>query len=158
MDTVNRLIEAGIDDPTIISTLVDAGLTAEEANAVLAKSKQPKQEEAPPIQPAVQPREVQMLKAQVETTAETQDLHHTMVNNTLDEHSEKLDTIAKSVEEVKTSIEAPKAPIDSSLAFRLSEMETKMEDINAATKASIDLLQKILENNRKILTELEAKK
>ncbi len=158
MDTVSRLIEAGIDDPTIISTLVDAGLTQEEASGVLAKVKQPKQESAPVEQPMIKPQEVQILKAQVETQAQAQDLHQTMVTSALDDHSAKLDNIAKTVEEVKSTIDTSKAPVDSSLSFRVSEMEKKLEDVNAATKASIDLLQKILENNRKILVELEAKK
>jgi len=158
MDTVNRLIEAGIDDPTIISTLVDAGLTTEEANTVLAKAKQPAPQDLPAPQRSVQPQEVQILREQVQTTAQQQDLHQTMMSSALDEHSQKLDSIAKTVDEVRSNIDSSKTSVDSSLSFRVSEMEQKLEDINAATKASIDLLGKILENNRKILVELEAKK
>lgn len=158
-DTVSRLIEAGIDEATIVSTLADAGLSNEEALAEVAKVKAAKavsqQNTAPPQQAA--PQDLALLKTQLETQAEQHDLHQLTTSNILDDHEEKIADIASKVEEVKATISSPQTT-DPALSYRISELEKKVEEINAATKACLDVLGKILENNRKILTDLEAEK
>jgi septal ring factor EnvC (AmiA/AmiB activator) len=159
MDTVNRLIGAGIDDPTIISTLTDAGLSQDEAFSVLQKARAPPSP-APASAPLAAPiaaEDVQLLKNQVEAQAEQHDLHQTVTQNTLNMHEQKLDEVTKQVEEVKQSV-AQTAPTDPGLAFKVSQLEEKLEDVSAVSKANNDLLRKILETNQKILTDLEAKK
>ena len=159
MDTVLRLVDAGIDDPTVISTLVDAGLTNEEAILVIKKVKDKSassQAPAPDIGPATS-QEVRLLKTQLETQADVHDLHQTTTSNILDDHEERIADIDDQIQEVKEKVSQGPA-VDPSINYRLSEIETKLAEVNAQTKAALDVLQKILDNNRKILTDLEAQK
>jgi cytochrome P450 len=159
MDTVQRMLDAGIDEATILSTLVDTGLTQEEANSVMQKVKTPVVQETLTQQVQAAPAEdVQLLRSQVEAQSQQQELHETTTHTMLNMQDQKIDDMTKKVDEVKDVITNQTSAIDPTLSYRLSELERKLEEVNAASKASIDLLTKILENNRKILTELEAKK
>ena len=97
----------------------------------------------------------------VEPIAEVAPAHVETVTKTRRTRSTKaaVDVVAtpEQVEEVKAAVNSPQA-IDSALNYRISELEKKLEEVSSVSKASLDLLQKILENNRKILTELEAGK
>ncbi|MFA6065362.1 MAG: hypothetical protein WCW44_02070 [archaeon] len=155
-DTVQRMLEAGIDEPTVLSTLVDTGLTQEEAASIIQKVKAPKA----PVQEEIiqQQQDVQMLRNVVETQAQEQDLQQTQTHNMLNMHEQKIDDVSKKVDEVKQVIKDQASPADPSLNYRISNLENKMEEINAGSKAMLDLMQKILETDRKVLTELESKK
>ncbi|MEI7961746.1 MAG: hypothetical protein WCI04_05415 [archaeon] len=157
-DTVLRLLDAGIDDATIISTLVDAGVSNEEALVVIKKVKD---KSASPQSPAPEQQalssDVKLLKTQLETQAEQHDLHETTTSNILDDHEDRISNISDQIQEVKSTVEKT-AVVDPGVSYRLGEIETKLSEVNAKTTAVLDLLQKILDNNRKILTDLEAVK
>ncbi len=168
IDTINRLLEAGIDEPTVISTLSDAGLSREEAIELIKKVKEKpatdnSKKEEPNLKEDIEPvisnnSEVKVLRNEIEAQAEKHDLHQTTTNSILDDHEERLEEFSRQIDEVKSNIPSVPQGEDSNTSFRLNEIEKKIEDVNAASKASLDLLGKILETNRKILTELEAKK
>jgi len=155
-DTVQRMLEAGIDEPTILSTLADTGLTQEEAASIIQKVKAPAEPQKEEL--LSQQQDVQILRNEVATQAEEQDLQQTATHNMLNLHEQKLDEVSTKVDEVKQVIKDQSSPKDPALGFRLSALESKLEEVNANSKANLDLMQKILEINRKILTELEAKK
>jgi len=157
MDTVARMLEAGIDEPTILSTLVDAGLAQEEAIQIVQRVKVPQPQ---PSQPQVQQssQDIQIMKNQIETQAQAQELSDTSVHNKLDMHEQKIDDVSKKIDEVKQAVSATPAPQDAILSGRISELELKLEEVSSISKANLDLLKNILETDRKILTELEAKK
>ena len=158
-DTVSRLLEAGIDDATIISTLVDAGLTNEDAVSEVQKVKNAKS--SPSSVQAVDDSEnsanISLIKNQIAAQAEAHDLHQTITASAIEEHEDKIANISSQIEQVKANISSP-ASTDATLSYRVSQLELKLEEVNSATKAALDLLQKILETNRKILTDLEAGK
>jgi len=157
MDTVARMLEAGIDDPTILSTLVDAGLAQEEASQIIQRVKTPQaQPSGPPAQQSSQ--DIQIMKNQIETQAQTQELSDTSVHNKLDAHEQKIDDVSKKLDEVKQAFSSAPVPQDTVLSSRISELELKLEEVSSISKATLDLLKKVLETDRKILTELEAKK
>ena len=155
-DTVQRMLDAGIDEPTVLSTLVDTGLTQEEATSIIQKVKAPKAQAQ--SESSIQQQDVQMLKNIVETQAQEQDSQQTTTHNMLNMHEQKIDDMSKKVDEVKQVIQQQASPKDPALSYRISALESKLEEVNAQSKATLDLLQKVLETNRKILTELEAKK
>jgi len=155
IDTVQRMLDAGIDEPTILSTLVDTGLSQEDATNIISKVKTPK---APLMEEIVQQQDVQMLRNVVETQAQEQGLQQTQTQNVLDIHEQKIDDVSKKVDEVKQVIQNQASPQDPGLNYKITNLESKMQEVNANSKANLDLMQKILEINRKILTELEAKK
>jgi len=157
-DTVKRMLEAGIDEPTILSTLVDTGLSQEEAVQIVSKVKTPSPQSAPQSQ-QVQQQDIALMKSQIQTQAETQELSDTSVHNKLDAHEQKIDDVAKTLNEVKQVVStAPSGTVDSTLSYRISTLEQKVEDVSSTTKATLELMKNVLETNRKILTELEAKK
>ncbi|MCX6803358.1 MAG: hypothetical protein NTY48_02175 [Candidatus Diapherotrites archaeon] len=157
-DTVSRLLDAGIDDATIISTLADAGVSREQAAQYLSQIKSQNGVPSQPNPSASQTEDIQRIKTQVDVQAEQHDLHQTMTNSLLDDHSEKIEDVINQVNEVRNTISSAPQAGDASLSMRIATVEQKVEEVNAGVKASLDLLQKILDNNRKILTELEAKK
>jgi DNA-binding transcriptional MerR regulator len=159
LDTVQRMIEAGIDDATIIGTLTDAGLTQEQCLQILQKVKEPpvKEEQVQNNSPSV--REVQELRNVVETQSDAQSMHAEATSTILDNHEQQLAEVSGKINSIQSAISTKQNPkTDSSLAYRLSALEQKLEEVNSACKAQLDLMQKILEVNRKVLTELEAKK
>lgn len=157
IDTVKRMIDAGIDDATIISTLTDAGLSNEQCLAIISKVKEPapREETVSQVQPA---QDVSALRNAVEAQADAQDLQAATTSTILDDHEQKLEEVKGKIESIQSTISSAQSKPDASLSYRLSELERKLEEVNSASKAQIDLMQKILETNRKVLTELEAKK
>ena len=157
IDTVSRMIQAGIDDATIISTLTDAGLSNEQCLEILAKVKQPAVKEqvqstAPPNQ------EVQTLRNVVEAQSDAQSMHAETTSTILDDHEQKLQEVSGKINSIQSAISSTQNKSNAPLEYRLSALEQKLEEVNSASKAQLDLMQKILETNRKVLTELEAKK
>ncbi|VVB75538.1 Uncharacterised protein [uncultured archaeon] len=150
LDTVKRLFEAGIDEPTVISTLTEAGLTNEQALAVISRAK------GTPVT-APQQIDVQTMRNEVSAQAAVQEMQQAQIHNRFDIHEQKIDEMSQKVDEVKQAVTSP-SPLDPALSYRLSELEQKVAEVNAATSASLGILKQILETNRKILTELEAKK
>jgi len=159
IDTVARMIDAGIDDATIISTLTDAGLSQEQCLEIIARVKQPPAKEEPVQNTFSQTQEVAALRNVVEAQSDAATLHAENTINTLDEHEQKLAEVSGKINSMQSTISSNQnSKPDASIAYRLSTLEQKLEEVNSASKAQIDLMQKILEINRKVLTELEAKK
>ena len=161
LDTVTRMLEAGIDDATVISTLVDTGLSQEDAVALVGRVKSskdnPNQITQNPQQNTADSQDIQLMKSQLEVQAQTQELNDATVHNKLDMHEQQLDEVSKKVDEVKQVMVASNQS-DPVLYQRVSAMEQKLEEVNATSKANLDLMKSILEINRQILTNLEAKK
>ena len=158
IDTVSRMIEAGIDDATIISTLTDAGLSQEQCLAIIQRVKEPVEKEETQNAPN-QSSEVQTLRNAVEAQSDVQSMHVQNTSTILDNHEQQLAEVSGKINSIQSAISTTStSKPDESTAYRLSNLEKKLEDVNSASKAQLDLMQKILETNRKILTELEAKK
>ena len=157
IDTVRRMLEAGIDDATIISTLSDAGLSNEQALEIISKVKEPpaKEESVVDVSPS---NDISALRNVIEATSTAQDIQSETTSNILNEHENKIHKVDSEIESIKSTISSNKGKEDASLSYRISEFEKKLEEVNSASRAQLDLMKKILEINRKILTELEAKK
>ncbi|HPM86155.1 MAG TPA: hypothetical protein PLI99_03585 [archaeon] len=158
IDTVKRMIEAGIDDATIISTLSDAGLSNEQCLEIISRVKEPPVKEES-INESVSPSsDISALRNAIEATSTAQDIQSESTSNILSEHENKILKVDNEIESIKSTISSSKGKEDGSLSYRISEFEKKLEEVNSASLAQLDLMKKILETNRKILTELEAKK
>ncbi|MFA5930867.1 MAG: hypothetical protein WC821_00985 [archaeon] len=159
MDTVSRMLEAGIDEPTILSTLVDTGLTQEEAVTIVNKSKAPQVSQTQNASSAQTQQDIALVKNQIEIQSQTQEMNDASVHNKLDMHEQKIDEVSKKLDEVKTVVSSTSnSPQDSILSYRITDLEKKLEEVNSISKATLDIMKNILETDRKILTELEAKK
>jgi len=158
-DTVKRMLDSGIDQPTIIATLKDIGLSDADANAVIQKMS------TPPPSPAVNPDtqatvdEVRQMKEEMVVQGEKQALNEESTHAKLDEHREKIDGINQKVSEVHEAVR--KMPLNGAPKIdqkTVTELNLKLDEVSATAKATRDLMQQILEINRRILTELESKK
>ncbi|MFA6269052.1 MAG: hypothetical protein WCW13_03785 [archaeon] len=161
VDTVSRMLEAGIDETTIVSTLVDTGLTQEDALALVGRVKSPKSSPEQQSQSFSQrpqdSQDIQLMKNQFDVQSQTQEMNDASVHNKLDMHEQKIDDVAKTLDEVKQGL-VSQVSSDPVASQRLSALELKLEEVSAVSKANLDLMKSILETNRKILTNLEAKK
>ncbi len=157
LDTIQRMIEAGIDDPTIISTLTDAGLSQEQCLEIIAKVKQPAPKEE--IKETPYPsQDIATLRNAVETQSDAQEMQAATTSTILDEHEQKIQQVSGKIDSMQSAISSTQTKPDATLQYRLSALEQKLEEVNSSSKAQLDLLQKIIDVNRKILTELESKK
>jgi len=155
IDTVERMVEAGIDDATIVSTLADAGMSNEQALALIEKVKTPAPVE--PQNPQEDTGEIKSLRTELEAQARAHEMNTTSTQVVLDDHEEKLNSISSQVDEVKSSFSKPPV-LDGAISQRISSLEQKVDEVSASSKAMLDLMKKMLETNRSILTELESKK
>jgi hypothetical protein len=151
------MLEAGIDNATIVSTLLDAGLTNEQAISLIEKSKGASSPAPTAQAPAPQAhQDIKALRNELEAQATAHEMTQTTTQSALDDHEEKIQSIYSQVNEVKSMVSAPSS--DTSISQRITLLEGKVDEVSAVSKSLRDLLSKILETNRKILTELEAKK
>lgn len=160
IDTVKRMIDAGIDDATIISTLTDAGLSNEQCLEVISRVKEPvvNENDLNIVSSKNEVDEVSALRNVVEATSDAQNIQAESTSNILNEHEEKINQVDSKIESIKSTISSSKGKDDGTFSYRLSELEKKLEEVNSSSKAQLELMKKMIETNRKILTELEAKK
>jgi hypothetical protein len=155
-DTIKRMLDAGIDEATIVATLADIGLDEAAARQRIEAVKGGG--EAAPAAPEPSP-EMNAMQAQIETTSDAIDMHQAATATALDLHEQKLNEMGQQVQEVRDAVAAsPSAGPDSSLSYRLSALEAKLAETNAAVNATLDVMKKVLETDRKILVDMESKK
>ncbi len=157
-DTVRRMLDSGIDIPTIISTLKDIGLSEDEATAIVQKLNA--SVSSPKDSNLEQPnQEVRQMKEELFAQNEARENSENVVNSKFVEHEEKIDNVEKKINEVHDVVK--KMPLDGKdpeMPRRFIEIHSRLDEIMADTKATKELMTKILEVNRKMLTELESKK
>jgi hypothetical protein len=158
IDTIKRMSDSGIDDATIVSTLKDIGLSEQDAVSMIAKVKAPAIQASAEAEETSEPQ-MEMMRNELETQAQKDELKDTTTYNMLNMHEQKIDEVSSKVDEMKQAITSAKsAAPDTSLALKVSEIETKVDEIDAQVKACLEVMKSILETDRKILVELEAKK
>jgi len=161
IDTIKRMVDSGIDDATIVSTLKDIGLSEQDSVQMIAKVKAPSisEETQSASSEGNENPQMEMMRNEIETQAQKEELQDTATYNMLNMHEQKIDEMSSKVDEVKQVISSVKqTPIDASLFLKVNEIESKVDEINAQVKACFEVMKNILETDRKILVELEAKK
>ena len=90
------------------------------------------------------------------------DLKHTTTHAALTEHADKLGEVQKSVSTLHEKVELVSSPMNDellkeikALTQRVSTFEKELSDIKAITSATKSIMEKILDVNRKTLTELK---
>jgi DNA repair ATPase RecN len=158
-DTVKKMLESGIDEPTIVATLQDIGLSEDEAKTIIQRlsAPAPKPQVSPEAQQAV--NEVRQMKENILTQNEKQEAHETETYSKLSEQAEKIDSVERKIGEVHEAVrQMPLNGKDSEMPRRFTEIHTRLDEIMADTKATREIMEKVIEINRKILTELESKR
>ncbi len=163
-ETVKRMLTSNIDEETIVSTLKDIGIEEAQAKEIIANvtsgkvvAKAPQKAEVVQTIPAVDAdQKIETMQNELAAQGEKTELHETATHTMLNDHADKLDEMNKKVEEVKKVVSNP-TNVDASLKVKISEIEQKTIDISARTTAMMEIMEKILETNRQILTELKSK-
>lgn len=162
-DTVKRMLASNIDEETIVSTLADIGIDDAKAKEIVANVKSGSAQEADAKKQAQADSQVDETQQKVATMqnelaaqGEKSELHETATHTMLNDHADKLDEMNKKVDEVHKVVSSPQN-IDASLKVKLEELEKRVSDVNAQTTAMMDVMKKVLETNRSILTELKSK-
>ncbi len=157
-ETIKRMLDTGIDEETIISTLNDIGIDAAQAKKMIESQKSPAKEEddIDKVDLDEQAKRIRSMQNEYESQSKTQQLHETTTHNMLGAHADKLDELHKKIDEVKQTVSVKGN--DSSLTVKLSSLEEKVSELKAQSDALLSIMKDILEANRKILTELESKK
>jgi hypothetical protein len=158
-DTVKRMLDAGIDEPTIIATLQDIGLSEAESKSILQKMAVPAEKSSvnPETKQAVD--EVRQMKESMLTQGEMREASDAAAHAKLDEHSEKINQVEKKIDDVHNTVkQLPLNGKDNEMPRRFTEIHSRLDEIMADTKATHELMEKILEANKKILADLESKK
>ena len=157
-DTVRRMIDSGIDESTIIATLQDIGLSEEESKVIIQKmtAPAPTQSVSPEAQQTVD--EVRQMKEAMVTQGEQQEASEAVTYAKLDEHTQKIDGVERKLDEVHQAVKQMPSGADKEMPRRFTEIHTRLDEIMADTRATKELMEKILEVNRKMLTDIESKR
>lgn len=159
LDTVKRMLDSGIEEGVIISTLKDIGLSDEEATQAIQKVRAPQKVSSDERQGKSVDDNIQEMRNHLEAQAESAELQDTTTYNMLNAHEQKIDAVSSKMDEVKQAISnVSNAPKDASSSVRLAQIETKLDEIDAQVKAVSEIMKSVLEINRKVLVELESKK
>jgi hypothetical protein len=159
-DTVKRMLASNIDEETIVSTLADIGIDSVRAKEIVANvrngvaSVQEPTKTIPPVDNTTE-QKVETMQNELAAQGEKTELHETATHTMLNDHAEKLDVMNKKVDEVHKVVSS--GDIDASIKVRLEEIEKKTAEINAQTTAMMEVMKKILEANRNLLTEIKSK-
>jgi len=166
-DTVKRMLVSNIDEETIVSTLKDIGIDDVKAKEIIANvaagnvsispelgTPSERKQTIPPIKYDAD-QKIQSMQNELQTQGEKSDLQETTTHTLLNDHAQKLDDVNKKVDDVHKVVLATN--VDASLKVKLTELEQKVGDISAQTIALMEIMKKILEANREILTELKSK-
>ncbi len=154
-DTIQRMLDAEIDDATIVSTLKDVGLSEVEARAQIEKIKKSSGENDDDIESQIDDNsKLNNVQNEVNAQAQKSELHETTTHNMLNMHEQKIDDVARNIDEVKKTVSQTAEKINAPS----EPTSAKLSEIAASQKALMKLLNDVLEVNRKILTELQMKK
>ena len=163
-DTVKRMLASDIDEETIVSTLADIGIDEARAKEIVASVASSSAQDKQPQYNSNQTNDnsqytdtkIASMQNEMQAQGEKTELHETATHAMLNDHAEKLDEMNKKVDEVHKVVSTP-SNVDSSLSVRLGEIERKTDDICAQTTALMEIMKKILEANRDLLTEIKSK-
>jgi hypothetical protein len=169
LDSVKKMLESGLDEGIIKATLQDIGLSEKEINAVIQQAKGgsavPSQQKTQDFHEAVAEKTAEKVKTAISEEAGIQAIQQSATQTALEEHSEKLENVGFRVDELHEKIDSlgNAMPSDafeklSSLQSRIDLLTADVKELKAGSNALADLMKKILEANRNILSQLEGKR
>lgn len=187
--TIKKMLDSGIEDDVIQSTLSDLGLTESEAEELLAsaKGKSVSSEEKTAetddsveegIEEAIESDESDAdessgqnydidsvikktsdrIKSHLAEKEQSDELKEQSTHLKLDEHDEKLDEIHSKIDLMHEKLDSSSAFFElnkkvSSIEKSISEIKSDLKDSKAQINAVHDIMKKILETERKLLTK-----
>lgn len=166
--TIKRMLEAEIDDSTIISTLKDIGMTEESSRARI-ESVRSSNNNSVSNNNSSESFDNSDSDSNNDNSVDSDSNDDNSDSNVVDSDARELDDITKQndrdfqereIKEVNEKIEnlEKKTVLASTTSVIPKEFLDKISDLSAQNNALMRLMKDVLEVNRKILTELESKK
>jgi DNA-binding transcriptional MerR regulator len=165
LETIKKMSSSGIDESVIITTLKDIGIKEDEIKQYLAEAKggsapsTPKSVEADSEK--IAEKTVEKVKQHLSDEKDQRELRETTRDAALEEQHAKLRDVEQNVNQLHEKISSVGAPANkdldqklSILEHRISGIEKKIADLKAVNMATKDLMEKVLEVNKKILNKL----
>ena len=164
LQTIKKMFDSGIEDSVVKATLKDIGLNDEEAAKYISEVKgapAASKSSAEQQKEDIAEKTSKKIKAQLQEDKEERALKETTQQVALDEHGSKIDGVEKGIGELHSKVESLATPANKDLAAniavieqRISGLEKRISDLKAISTATKELMEKVLEANRKILTKL----
>jgi hypothetical protein len=166
LETIRKMHSSGIEDSVIEATLKDIGLSEEETGRYIAEVKgtvtQPTAVSLPAEQhKAIAERTAEKIKAHLDEEREERELRDTGQHAAIEEQHRRLEDVDQKMGTLHERVEALATPANkelndklSVLEGRVSGLERQLADLKAISSATKDLMEKVLEVNRKILNKL----
>ncbi len=174
--TIKKMLDSGIEDKVIMDTLADLGLNKEEAEEFLSSAKGETQIESKETKESEEPAETDSLteedydidsvikktsdkiKEHLSEKEQSDSLREQSTHLKLEEQDEKLDEIHKRIDSVDGKISSSPQLIElnkkvSVIEKDVSEIKSDLKDFKARIHAMHDIMKKILETDRKLLTK-----
>ncbi|MDD3084136.1 MAG: hypothetical protein PHP82_03875 [Candidatus ainarchaeum sp.] len=150
--TIKRMLDAEIDNSTIISTLKDIGMSEELARAQIEKVKNSSNdsENVPDVNTVEE--DVKEDSSDFDDGKDNKELGDVTEQNIQVMQDRKIDEVNNKIEDFKKSV----GDLKKSDSF--NELNEKISSLSAQNNAIMKIMKDILEANRKILSELESKK
>ncbi len=168
LQTIKKMKESGIDNSVIKATLKDIGLNDEESKQYMKEAAGEKAEakkEADIVQDQIAEKTAEKtaekIKEELVAENEERELRDTTQRVVLEEQKSKMEDVEKGVGKLHQKIESLATPANKELSGniavleqRINGIDKKISDLKAINTATKDLMEKVLEANRKILTKL----
>lgn len=174
LDTVKKMVSSGIEDSVIVATLRDVGLTDKEISAYIQRAKgygtsgsdsDETENESEPL--SNRPRSSATGKSSSAKTPEAEEnlMLHSTTHAALEESGSQLEDVQQRLAIIEQKMSAIAALPLEDVSAKISRFDKKMLEISqnllevkARTQALNEILEKVLETNRNILSEFEKKK
>ena len=176
INTIKKMLSSQIDEDTIISSLKDIGLSEKRAQELLgeAKGEKPSFEEENVSLPQEDEEDFQSIdegisdaREKLAAKGEQEELKQSSIHSRLEEHSQKMDEQSGSLNDMHSKINSLNKKISlmdsqslielnskiSSMQKQLNEIQKQTSDMKAANSALLDLMKKILENQKTIIAK-----
>ncbi|MFH1239743.1 MAG: hypothetical protein V1672_00840 [Candidatus Diapherotrites archaeon] len=176
LETIKKMYDSGIDPSVIENTLKNIGLSDSEISSYMSEVTSPKPtapRQVPKIVVAesvpedddverIATRTAEKVRGHIAEKADADELKETTTHATLTEHQNKLDEVHSSVNNLHAKVDSFSVPDGDSmlieikyLAQRISTFEKELSDIKAMSAATKSIMEKILDTDREILTNLK---
>ncbi|MFH0954786.1 MAG: hypothetical protein V1777_01670 [Candidatus Micrarchaeota archaeon] len=178
LSTIRKMLDAGLNDQVITTTLSDVGLTPAEIKSYLGEAKKPvdSRQARASVEPVVSAESSLDSSASSDSDssvsdsvqnplAEENELLHETTHLSLAENQEVLQELTDRLSRIESLLAAlSKIPVSElnikigSLDKKISDNIREIADVKAQTSALLEILEKILETDRNTLLELQKKK
>lgn len=157
LETIKKMYDSGIDDSVVEQTLSDIGLSRTEIKQYIAEAKGEAPEGAEEESGYGGPKPLNERMRSAEEKIDHAAMHAT-THVALEEQSSVLTEVLQKLDslEKKMSFSGGKAMPDSLISAnqRLGAIERQLGEIKAELSATKDIMEKILETDRKVLNNL----